>query len=98
VKLIDKLGATDAAKPGPADGRLVPAAGASAQEIGGSASGQVADAVGHIPAGDAAVLSKTDHAGVDDSAENATHGCLHISHGFENNENKADEGLVEDSN
>jgi len=49
VELVDRLEAADTAKPGPAVGRLVRAAGPSAQEIEESALGQVADAVGHIP-------------------------------------------------
>jgi len=95
VELVDRLEAADTAEPGPAVGRLLRAAGPSAQEIGDSALGQVADAVGHIPDGDSAVLNQIS---VDDAAEIA-HGCLHVSHGFQHDENKADECLVDkDSN
>jgi len=83
VELVDKQEATDTAKPGPAVGRMVRAAGPSEQEIGESAVGQVADAVGHIPDGDAAVLNQIYHAAVDDAAEVFAHVCLYKSHGFE---------------
>jgi len=93
VELVGRLEAAGTAKPGPAADRLVRAAGPSAQEIGESALGQVADVVGQ-PDGDSAVLNKVYHAAVDDAAEVA-HGCLHVSYGFEHDENKADEFLVE---
>lgn len=52
VELVDRPGAAEMAKPGPAADRLISIADPTTQEIGKSVDhnlGQVADAVGYIP-------------------------------------------------